>query len=191
ELVAHDPWKLIVAVTLLNKTSGKLAIPVFWELVNQWPTPLIVSAEYLAEASNEELAGLIHPLGTQTVRAKRLIEMSKSYLRDPPSPYDVRPQGSPAKRKKYPPTSISHLPGAGRYALDSYRIFCTAYEDPSSQEWKAVIPSDKKLVQYVVETSYLQTSYNVLKFLHRSGNGLLKGAKSGHVGSPLLPLRLT
>ncbi|SJL05768.1 uncharacterized protein ARMOST_09104 [Armillaria ostoyae] len=159
ELVAHDPWKLIVAVTLLNKTSGKLAIPVFWELVDRWPTALSLS-----QASDEDLVSLIRPLGTQTVRAKRLIEMSKSYLLDPPSAYDVRRskpaplsssaslasgQGSPAKRKKYPPTPISHLPGTGRYALDSYRIFCTGYENPSSQEWKAVVPTDKKLVQYV------------------------------------------
>ncbi|KAG7450374.1 uncharacterized protein BT62DRAFT_1072460 [Guyanagaster necrorhizus] len=159
ELVAHDPWKLIIAVTLLNKTSGKLAIPVFWDLVDRWPTPLSLS-----QANVEELAGFIRPLGTQTIRAKRLIEMSKSYLLDPPSTYDVRSskpellpssasfssgQGSPTKRIKYPPTPISHLPGTGRYALDSYRLFCTAYEDPSSQDWKTVIPSDKKLVQYV------------------------------------------
>ncbi|PBK77213.1 hypothetical protein ARMSODRAFT_1012394 [Armillaria solidipes] len=166
ELVAHDPWKLIVAVTLLNKTSGKLAIPVFWELVDRWPTALSLS-----QASDEDLVSLIRPLGTQTVRAKRLIEMSKSYLLDPPSAYDVRRskpaplsssaslasgQGFPAKRKKYPPTPISHLPGTGRYALDSYRIFCTGYENPSSQKWKAVVPTDKKLVQYVVGSSYLQ-----------------------------------
>ncbi|KAK0506088.1 DNA glycosylase [Armillaria luteobubalina] len=159
ELVAHDPWKLIVAVTLLNKTSGKLAIPVFWELVDRWPTPLSLS-----QASDEELVNLIRPLGTQTIRAKRLIEMSKSYLLDPPSPYDVRRskpaplpssasltngQGSPGKRKKYPPTPISHLPGTGRYALDSYRIFCTAYENPLSQEWKVIVPTDKKLIQYI------------------------------------------
>ncbi|KAK0233230.1 DNA glycosylase [Armillaria fumosa] len=156
ELVAHDPWKLIVAVTLLNKTSGKLAIPVFWELVDRWPAPLSLS-----QASDEELVNLIRPLGTQTIRAKRLIEMSKSYLLDPPSSYDVRQskptplsslasgQGSPGRRRKYPPTPISHLPGTGRYALDSYRIFCTAYDNPSSQEWKAVVPTDKKLIQYI------------------------------------------
>ncbi|PBK98429.1 hypothetical protein ARMGADRAFT_1130416, partial [Armillaria gallica] len=32
--------------------------------------------------------------------------------------------------KKSPPTPISHLPGTGRYALDSYSIFCTTYENP-------------------------------------------------------------
>ncbi|PBL01002.1 hypothetical protein ARMGADRAFT_1073322 [Armillaria gallica] len=175
ELVAHDPWKLIVAVTLLNKTSGKLAIPVFWELIDRWPTPLSLS-----QASDEDLVSLIRPLGTQTIRTKRLIEMSKSYLLDPPSPYDVRrskpaplsssaslasDQGSPAKRKKYPPTPISHLPGTGRYALDSYRIFCTTYENPSSQEWKAVVPTDKKLIQYVVGPSYLQMSVRFTELL--------------------------
>jgi len=47
-------------------------------------------------------------------------------------------------RQRYPPTAISHLPGSGPYALDSYRIFCT---DP--HEWKSVIPSDKELVRYL------------------------------------------
>lgn len=45
----------------------------------------------------------------------------------------------------YPPTPISHYPGIGRYALDSYRIFCT-----SSEEWKEVMPEDKELIRYLV-----------------------------------------
>lgn len=43
ESVADDPWKLLVAVTLLNKTTGKVAIPVFWDLVARWPTPWVMS----------------------------------------------------------------------------------------------------------------------------------------------------
>ncbi|CUA77341.1 hypothetical protein RSOLAG22IIIB_12689 [Rhizoctonia solani] len=39
ELVCSDPWKMIVATTLLNKTNGKAAIPIFWELIRRWPTP--------------------------------------------------------------------------------------------------------------------------------------------------------
>jgi hypothetical protein len=39
ERVADDPWKLLVAVTLLNKTSGRCAVPIFWTLINRWPTP--------------------------------------------------------------------------------------------------------------------------------------------------------
>ena len=40
EQVADDPWKVLIAVTLLNKTAGKLAIPVFWKIIEKWPTPL-------------------------------------------------------------------------------------------------------------------------------------------------------
>jgi methyl-CpG-binding domain protein 4 len=43
ETVADDPWKLLISVTLLNKTSGKLAIPIFWEILDRWPTPLALS----------------------------------------------------------------------------------------------------------------------------------------------------
>lgn len=39
ELVADDPWKLLVAVSLLNKTSGRCAVPIFWTLIDRWPTP--------------------------------------------------------------------------------------------------------------------------------------------------------
>ncbi len=39
ECVAHDPWKLLVAVMLLNKTAGRVALPVFWTLMTRWPTP--------------------------------------------------------------------------------------------------------------------------------------------------------
>ena len=39
ELVQGDPWKLLIATMLLNKTSGKVALPVFWYIVNRWPTP--------------------------------------------------------------------------------------------------------------------------------------------------------
>jgi hypothetical protein len=39
ECVAHDPWKLLVVVMLLNKTAGRVAVPVFWTLITRWPTP--------------------------------------------------------------------------------------------------------------------------------------------------------
>lgn len=43
EKVGNDPWKLLVAVTLLNKTAGKLALPIFWDIIDKWPTPLALS----------------------------------------------------------------------------------------------------------------------------------------------------
>ncbi|KAF9270354.1 hypothetical protein L218DRAFT_992980 [Marasmius fiardii PR-910] len=168
ECVAYDPWKLMVAVTLLNKTTAKVALPVFWDIISRWQTPWALS-----RANQQQLRDLIYPLGTYTIRSKRLIELSKAYLLDPPTIFDARPSrpriSSPSKRARltldspsqldrkrdreervrYPATPISHLPGAGPYALDSYRIFCTTYDDPSSEEWKLVIPTDKELVIYL------------------------------------------
>lgn len=43
EQIAGSPWKLLVVVTLLNKTAGKLAIPTFWRILAKWPTPLELS----------------------------------------------------------------------------------------------------------------------------------------------------
>jgi methyl-CpG-binding domain protein 4 len=118
---------------------------------------------YLADP--EELRDHIRPLGTQNIRSQRLIEMSKVYYYDPPVEYDLRPSRhlvSPTKRsqkggtkarrltEKYPPTAISHLPGAGTYALDSYRIFCLSHQDPLCEEWKTVLPTDKELVLFLV-----------------------------------------
>ncbi|KAF7347722.1 Methyl--binding domain-containing protein 4 [Mycena venus] len=132
ESVANDPWKLLVAVTLLNKTAGKLAIPVFWSIMSAWPT-----AWALSQAPESELVTLIRPLGTQNTHPP-------CAMNGPLEPW--APPISPRKREKYPPTPISHLPGAGAYALDSYRIFCSG---PASEEWKDVNPSDKELIRYL------------------------------------------
>jgi methyl-CpG-binding domain protein 4 len=48
----------------------------------------------------------------------------------------------------YPATEISHLPGIGRYSLDSYRIFCERKGKPD--DWKEIIPLDKELRVYIV-----------------------------------------
>ena len=37
EHVAGDPWKLLVAVALLNKTARVQAVPVFFSLIEEWP----------------------------------------------------------------------------------------------------------------------------------------------------------
>lgn len=102
---------------------------------------------------------LIRHLGTQRVRSRRLILLSRAYLQEPPSIYDLRSSKStklcsssaPLRTTTaYPATPISHLPGTGRYALDSYRIFCTQKHNLTSEEWKTVLPTDKELVRYLV-----------------------------------------
>jgi methyl-CpG-binding domain protein 4 len=104
---------------------------------------------------------IINPLGLQCVRAKRLIRLSTIYVQYPPSTVHTfspsisttvtnlqSPPSSPSKRRRYPHTPISHLPGTGPYALDSYRIFCTSVTNPGA--WKEVMPTDKELVKYLV-----------------------------------------
>ncbi|TFY78448.1 hypothetical protein EWM64_g5565 [Hericium alpestre] len=59
ESVAEDPWRVLVAVMLLNKTAGRHAIPVFWSIMERWP-----SAEAMADADVAELVECIPPAGT-------------------------------------------------------------------------------------------------------------------------------
>lgn len=160
EEVACDWWKVLVAVMLLNKTTGKAAIPVFRDLMSRWPNPTLMaegddSSKYahMIVSSAFPLAPmcllqeLLTPLGLQKTRADRIIRLSVMYLADPPS-FDA-----PRKSRVpyYPPTAVSHLPGCGRYALDSFRIFCCP------DEWMNVMPTDKELIKYLVNSILLVT----------------------------------
>lgn len=100
ETLFHDPWKLLVATIFLNKTSGKMAIPVLWEFFERYPC-----AEAARATDWRPLALLLQPLGLSTLRAKTLIRFSDEYL---------------SKSWRYP----IELHGIGKYGNDSYRIFC-------------------------------------------------------------------
>ncbi|XP_030063128.1 methyl-CpG-binding domain protein 4 isoform X2 [Microcaecilia unicolor] len=100
ETLFHDPWKLLVATIFLNKTSGKMAIPVLWEFLEKYPAP-----EVARHADWKEISKLLKPLGLYELRAKIIIRFSDEYL---------------TKKWKYP----IELHGIGKYGNDSYRIFC-------------------------------------------------------------------
>ncbi|XP_033982279.1 methyl-CpG-binding domain protein 4 [Trematomus bernacchii] len=100
ETLFHDPWKLLVATIFLNKTSGKMAIPVLWQFFERYP-----SAEVTREADWKPLSELMKPLGLYELRAKTLVRFSDEYL---------------TKQWRYP----IELYGIGKYGNDSYRIFC-------------------------------------------------------------------
>ncbi|NXW84145.1 MBD4 protein, partial [Alopecoenas beccarii] len=100
ETLFHDPWKLLIATIFLNKTSGKMAIPVLWEFFKKYPSPEITRA-----ADWKEMSELLKPLGLYALRAKTIIKFSDEYL---------------SKRWRYP----IELHGIGKYGNDSYRIFC-------------------------------------------------------------------
>ncbi|XP_078399996.1 methyl-CpG-binding domain protein 4 isoform X2 [Cetorhinus maximus] len=100
ETLFHDPWKLLIATILLNKTSGKKAIPVLWDFLERYP-----SAEVARVADWKEIAELLKPLGLYELRAKSITKFSDEFL---------------TKQWRYP----IELHGIGKYGNDSYRIFC-------------------------------------------------------------------
>ncbi|XP_063230123.1 uncharacterized protein LOC134535117 isoform X2 [Bacillus rossius redtenbacheri] len=67
EELYHDPFQLLVATMLLNKTRGEAAVPVIWRLLARWPT-----AESLLGASEQDLAAVIRPLGLHRRRAHNI-----------------------------------------------------------------------------------------------------------------------
>ncbi|XP_076423772.1 methyl-CpG-binding domain protein 4 isoform X4 [Peromyscus maniculatus bairdii] len=100
ETLFHDPWKLLIATIFLNRTSGKMAIPVLWEFLEKYP-----SAEVARTADWRDVSELLKPLGLYDLRAKTIIKFSDEYL---------------TKQWRYP----IELHGIGKYGNDSYRIFC-------------------------------------------------------------------
>ncbi|XP_048212263.1 methyl-CpG-binding domain protein 4 isoform X2 [Perognathus longimembris pacificus] len=100
ETLFHDPWKLLIATIFLNRTSGKMAIPVLWKFLEKYP-----SADVARAADWRDLSELLRPLGLYDLRAKTIIKFSDEYL---------------TKQWKYP----IELHGIGKYGNDSYRIFC-------------------------------------------------------------------
>ncbi|XP_060912890.1 methyl-CpG-binding domain protein 4 [Labrus mixtus] len=100
ETLFHNPWKLLVATIFLNKTSGKMAIPVLWQFFERYP-----SAEVTRVADWKPISELMTPLGLFELRAKTLVRFSDEYL---------------TKQWRNP----IELHGIGKYGNDSYRIFC-------------------------------------------------------------------
>ncbi|XP_051483108.1 methyl-CpG-binding domain protein 4 [Apus apus] len=113
ETLFHDPWKLLIATIFLNKTSGKMAIPVLWEFLRKYPSP-----EVTRNADWKEMSELLRPLGLYELRAKTIIRFSDEYL---------------SRAWRYP----IELHGIGKYGNDSYRIFCVnEWEEVQPQDRK-------------------------------------------------------
>ena len=174
EKLAHDPFKLLVAVTFLNRTRGIHAIPVFHSLMDRYPTPTD-----LAAADEGEVASHIRHLGLQNIRARRYIQLAQAWVEDPPVigrrhrklHYPNKGDGKDIKPgeiiddedERTGAWEIAHLPTTGPYAIDSWRIFCrdelrgmlagAADEDKEDTgfepEWKRVVPLDKELRAYL------------------------------------------
>ena len=70
ESLFHDPWKLLVATIFLQR-----AVPLAIRFLERWNTP-----ELVLEASAEELAEFLQPLGLNNRRARVLQNFTSEYI---------------------------------------------------------------------------------------------------------------
>ncbi|KOS16697.1 Methyl-CpG-binding domain protein 4 [Escovopsis weberi] len=171
ERVAREPFWLLVAITFLIKTSGRLAIPAFWRVKERFPGP----AELLRAEDQAELLGMIQHLGLPQVRLGYIRRYARAFLEAPPARgvrhrvrnYDRR-DGSPGEAVDDVGTAqdlegweIGHMT-QGKYALDSWRIFCrdellgragdwtgAGRGGEFQPEWMRTRPDDKELRAYL------------------------------------------
>jgi hypothetical protein len=171
EKLAHDPFRLLIAVTFLIRTHGKHAIPVFFHLMERYPTP-----ESLVAAKKEDIVPIIRHLGLQNQRASIYQMYAKIWLENPPAKgkrYAVRGYPNPesgrdikkgqilADEEERDAWEIGHMT-QGPYAIDSWRIFCRdelrgeadswngeGREEGFQPEWMRVLPEDKELRAYL------------------------------------------
>ncbi|KAI4600170.1 hypothetical protein KJ359_001272 [Pestalotiopsis sp. 9143b] len=174
EELASDPFRLLIAITFLVRTPGKISVPVFYELMENYPTP-----QALLVAGPDEIASQIKHLGLSVVRTAQIQKYARVWIKSPPSSevrygvknYPVAGDGSDVRAgEQMPPESedprasaweIGHMT-QGPYAIDSWRIFCRDVllgraqdwkgkgREPEFQpEWMRVMPSDKELRAYL------------------------------------------
>jgi A/G-specific adenine glycosylase len=94
-----DPWRVLVAEVLLQRSRGKTVARVYEELFRRWPDPTALS-----QAREASIASVIRPLGLVR-RASTLRGMAREI----------------ARRGKVPDDSegLMSLPGVGRYAANA------------------------------------------------------------------------
>ncbi|KAK1975273.1 methyl-CpG binding domain-containing protein 4 [Colletotrichum cereale] len=177
EEFAHEPFWLLVVVTFLVKTAGTLAIPAFYKVKERFPTP----AALADPEATTTIVGMIRHLGLSIVRTAAIQRYARVWLEQPPTAgtvyrvknYDKRDVELKTLRHggdEDPLELIAARAGEageawemghftqGKYALDSWRIFCRdellgRAEDwngkgaaPNFQaEWMRVRPDDKEL----------------------------------------------
>lgn len=165
----NEPFQMLVAVVFLNRTKGMHAMPVFFGLIERWPTP-----ETLALAPREEICAMLQHLGLQNQRAKGLIDLAAAWLERPPDRarryrtlnYPCPGDGRDIKSEetlqiddaRVGSLEVAYLPRLGPYGWDSWRIFCRdrllgladdynglGAPEGFEPEWKRVLPLDKEL----------------------------------------------
>ncbi len=126
EVLRHEPFWMLVACILVNRTKWSVAEPVFAAMRERWPTPY-----RLSWAGQREVEEVVRPLGFGTQRAVRLTQLALEWQRL----YVL------LHRRIETADEVLRLPGCGRYAADSWAIFIENRCD--------VQPKDKALQEYL------------------------------------------
>jgi len=117
EELCKDPFWMLVACVLVNRTKWKQAEPVFEKLRAKY-----VTSENLAKEKPANLFDVVKILGFGNSRAISLPRMAQDYIRIDPIYSD----------------EIPRLHGCGKYAADSWAIFVEGRRDvePTDVELK-------------------------------------------------------
>ncbi|KAL9942857.1 hypothetical protein ACHAO3_008316 [Verticillium nonalfalfae] len=150
EKLSHDPFWLLIAVTFLIKTAGTLAIPAFYKVKERFPTP-----EHLATSgATTAITDMIRHLGLAVNRTSMIQKYARLWTETPPQPgvvyrvrgYDRREVPGELPLDATTPTNnreagdaweIGHMT-QGKYALDSWRIFCRDVLLDRAQDWNGL-----------------------------------------------------
>lgn len=92
----RDPWRILLAEVLLQRSRAKTVAKVYTDVLDRWPDPVA-----LATAPLDELAATIRPLGL-VARAPRLLALAKQIAL-----LGEMPSSEP---------ELAKLPGVGPYA---------------------------------------------------------------------------
>jgi A/G-specific adenine glycosylase len=98
-----DPWEVLLAELLLQRTRADLVVPVYEEVLRRWPT-----AGQLADAAPDDVAAVLRPLGFLH-RNRRVQAVAAACRAEVPHRMD----------------DLMAIPGIGRYAATA--TLCFAY----------------------------------------------------------------
>lgn len=103
-----DPYKVLVAEILLQKTAAEKVEPVYYDLLSTYPT-----IGSLADADVDCLGEMIYTLGFQNQRSEALVSIARS----------LEEKGVQSDEK-----SLLELPYVGQYAANA--TLCFAFDEP-------------------------------------------------------------
>lgn len=129
EIYRDDPWKMLLVCMMLNQTSYIQVDKVRYDFFERFPDP-----ESLRTANDCDIVEIIRPLGFYNRRAKTWKKFSDAWL-------------------EWDGQEVKDLPGVGKYASDSWKIFQEGVYDITVEDKEL-----KKYLHWIKETGYNETT---------------------------------